>query len=480
MKTTTVMYGFSPNIKYGVFNVTLRTALKSVYERMLYVKKDGMFVEPPKPIPGVYERRLWRIKRYFGEVKRAAALTKESFLGTYVGRKLQTYTRAFETLKVRPLNQKDSSINWFVKIEKQRFDDSKEPVPRGISPRNPRYHVNLGLYVKRIEKKIYKMLDRYAGHRVIFKGLNARDRGRCLREHWGHFKRPVAFDLDASRFDQHVDLEALLWEHSIYKSFYPSDGRFARLLRMQEKNVCVVRLPDGNFKFIVIGRRMSGDMNTGLGNCLIMTSLMITFCEEKEIEYRLADDGDDTVLIIDEDDLPKMEGVTEWFLEMGFTMKVGNPVRIFEQIEFCQSHPVWTPEGYVMVRNLTALSKDCISTTRLQSEKHCKRWMKAVGLCGLSLTGGIPVYQDFYNRMVVLAGGVKPLATQEGQETGMQRMAKNMKRQYSSVHPQTRVSFWRAFGMEPDKQLVLEEEYRTRQFAPYSSDQHHPLRDFPF
>jgi len=479
LKRISVLVGFSPNKEYGVFNATIRTALKSVYERMLFVKKGNAFVKPPEPKhDSIYDDRLDLVMRHFRCVKPVAPLTEDAFLRTYEGRKLRMYTRACQSLRVKPFKRSDSYIKWFSKVEKQLFSN-KEPVPRGISPRSTRFHVCHGPYIKRVEKEIYKELGRIAGHTVIFKGLNARNRAAILRSHWMCFQTPVAIGLDASRFDQHVSLQALLWSHKVYKCYYPRDKRFNKLCSHQLVNKCYVNLPDGEFKFQVKGKRMSGDMDTGLGNCLIATALTISYCNSKGIDFRLADDGDDIVLIIERRDLKKINDLEDWYLEMGFSMKREAAVAVFEQIEFCQSRPVWTPEGYIMVRNPhAALAKDCISTTPFQSGRHARRWMKAVGQCGLSLTGGIPIFQDFYSRLITLAGDVKALVTEKGRRSGMERLAIGMNRQYAPVHPSTRVSYWRAFNIEPDKQLVMEHEYRTRMFN-IESDTNHKIRDFP-
>jgi hypothetical protein len=43
-------------------------------------------------------------------------------------------------------------------------------------------------------------------------------------------------------------------------------------------------------------------------------------------------------------------------------------------------------------------------------------------------------------------------------------MADGMKRSYGAVHPQTRYSFWLAFGIEPSQQLAAEEYFRNLDF----------------
>lgn len=478
------LMGFSPRLVYGAFDANVNNAITSVVERMLYVKdKSGKLVRPPAPCHIAYKQTLEHEKEHFRKlVKPTAPLTREQFLGTYVGRKRTIYENAFQSLRIKSFRVSDSYINWFLKCEKIAFTDSKSPVPRGISPRSPRYHVLLGPFIKRIEKNVYDVIAGMFGGKTVFKGLNAFERGRHLKSMWDEFTDPVAIGLDASRFDQHVSEAALVWEHNIYKMYYPNNKFFSYLLDLQIDNKCFGNLPDCRLEFSVEGKRMSGDMNTSLGNCLLMSSMVHAYCRELNLKkFRLANDGDDCVLIIERKDLPKLENLHEWFLDMGFNMKREPEVDVFERIEFCQSQPVWTPEGHIMVRNPhTCLSKDCVSLIPLTTPKLAKRWMTAVGEGGVALAGGIPVHQEFYQRLVTLGKGYTPLVGDISQLTGVQYLGKGMKRQYGEIHWLTRVSYWRAFGIPPDRQTALEQEYKTRHFE-CSLD--HKLtmkvRDFP-
>jgi hypothetical protein len=43
-------------------------------------------------------------------------------------------------------------------------------------------------------------------------------------------------------------------------------------------------------------------------------------------------------------------------------------------------------------------------------------------------------------------------------DCGMMRLAKGMDRQYATIHPRTRFSYWLAFGVSPDEQIAIESE----------------------
>lgn len=424
--------------------------------------QEGKFVKPPKPVHNAFSK-LYNVKKYFVDnAELTVPLTKEQFLGTYEGRKRGVYERAFESLSTKPFSVRDSYIRWFMKVEKVNFSADKEQIPRGISPRSPRYNALLGPYLKKVEKKIYKMLGSMFGHAVVAKGMNVAQRAKLIKRHWDSFMNPVAIGIDASRFDQHVSREALEWEHSIYTLFYRSK-RLPHLLAMQLKNKFFVHEPDGEFTFTTNGVRCSGDMNTSLGNVLLMCAMTYAYLTTKGVKYRFINDGDDGVIFLEKSDLHHLDDLHEYYLQFGFNMKVEPTVDILEQVEFCRSKPVYVggEHEYIMVRDpRTCLASDCVSIRPLIGEVITRRWMKDVGICGLSLTGGIPVMQEFYNRFVIEGRDLDPFSDPT-QLSGRHIYNKDMHRGYGVISDQTRVSFWRAFGWCPTKQIQLEEEIRN-------------------
>lgn len=353
----------------------------------------------------------------------------------------------------------------FVKAEKFNNSVKKHHVPRAIQPRSPRYLVESGRYIKPIEKKIYKTINIMFDSVTIFKGLNAETRGHHISSHWNSFIDPVAVGLDAKRFDQHVSPAMLEWEHSIYKLFYPGDKHFAKIMKWQVKNTGVARCAEGKARYTVDGCRMSGDMNTALGNCLIMSSMVYAYARKCGIRIKLANDGDDCVVFMERKDLNVFsDNLHNFFSSLGFSMTVEDPVYILEDIEFCQSHPIFDGEKYIMVRDpRRAISKDCVAIKPLDNDKIMKMWCSAVGQGGMSLTGGIPVWQDFYARLVSIIDGAKPL-DDITLNTGMKLMAKGMYRNYKEVDPKTRLSFYLAFKVSPQEQLAREDFYRKVSF----------------
>lgn len=464
----------SNEVNYGVYHNNLDAMERALLERVFYVKKDGLFVEPP----GVQRNQFQNMQDFTNKLLNlshsAVPCTPQQFVGLFQDRRVKIYQKAVDENEAYGFDVKLANIRPFVKREKYNFSAKPDAVPRIIQPRNPRYVVETGRYVKPIEKKIYKNINTVFGHTVVFKGLNASQRGKVLKSHWDEFIDPVAISLDAERFDEHVSHEALLWEHGIYRSFYKNDKYFRMLMRLQRDNRGVGFTKEGKILYRIRRNRMSGDSNTALGNVLIMCGLIYTYAHERGIKIRLADDGDDSVTIMEKSDLDTfMGGLREWFLTYGFSMAVEKPVTIFEQIQFCQCQPVYDGVSYVMVRDpRTALSKDCLSLKPLDSRKVFQRWCSAVGKGGMSLTGGIPVWQNFYRNFIKMSEGAKPLSDPT-LETGAARMARGMKREFiDNVPPSCRFSFWLAFNILPCEQKVIEETFDVYEL---SSDTKQPL-----
>lgn len=468
--------GWSPPICFGVHNSDFANLVRGLLERVFYVKRDGVFTETPKPREGLYKERLSYFKDLLKKrIGYATPIGREEFPLLYQGRKRTRYAQAVESLAVKSVCRKDAELKTFVKAEKINFTSKGDPAPRVIQPRDPRYNVEVGRYLKPLEPKIYKAVERIFGDVTIFKGLNAQDSARKMYHKWLRYSKPVAIGLDASRFDQHVSKQALEWEHSCYTQCFKSSQELSRLLQWQILNKGVGYVQDGKVRYSVEGCRMSGDMNTALGNCVIMCALVHAYCRHVGIEkFSLANNGDDCVVIMERDHLERFgNGLCEWFLEMGFNMKVEDPVYEFEQIEFCQTHPVRVEDlfvdslghsvpQFVMCRSApVALAKDCMSIKHLDSRAVYEKQMTAVAECGIALTGGLPVFQSFYQGMLRAGRGrrFKNVDQVYVANSGKEMLRAGMVRSVMPISEESRYSFWLAFGITPDQQVELEHYY---------------------
>ncbi len=451
----------SPDLDIVPFNHKFSTLERAVKERVFRVKTENGFAPPPRPtvdFSGKLEDFRSSLVKF---AAKTAPYNYQQFVDTYRGRKLQNYQKALGELRSGAFTlQEDAAVNVFIKCEKTDRTSKADPVPRVISPRNPRYNLRVGRYLKKIEEPIFKAIGKLFDHPTVIKGYTYDETAKILREKWDNYSDPVAVGLDASRFDQHVSVDALKFEHSIYPEWFYSKthkSKLQNLLKYQLVNHCTGRAPDGTLSYVVEGTRMSGDMNTSLGNCILMCGMIWTYLKERGINGSLANNGDDCVVFMERGDLPKFShGLREWFLSLGFNMTVEQPVDVFEQIEFCQTKPVFDGVRYTMCRNpITAICKDSVMLNPWQGENHFRGWLDSVGTGGISIAGSLPVFQSFYQLFVrsgkkrKVADHLLPWSVVHG----------NSKRVVGEVKPEARCSFWEAFGITPDEQVCLEQYY---------------------
>lgn len=442
---------------YGVHNSSLANLVRGVAERVLYTVSDGVLETPRKPLANVFERLAVVKSKLLSKLSPTTVVPRDGYAALYHGRKQQVYSRAAESLVLKPIRRSDAYVSTFVKAEKINFSAKGDPAPRVIQPRSPRYNLEVGRYLKLFEAELVHGFASAFGYNVVLKGLNADQVAEQLRRNWDSFHRPVAVGLDASRFDQHVSQAALAFEHSVYNAVFHSK-ELRKLLSWQLVNHGFGRVGDSLVKYVVEGCRMSGDINTGMGNCLIMSSIVLGYLEQHGVQARLSNNGDDCVLILEHRDLHKLDGIDQWFTDFGFKLTREPTVDVFERIEFCQSQPVLLSNGWRMVRNpWTAMSKDCVSLLSWDNEKSFDAWRDAIGTCGYELTRGVPVWESFYTAIrkhgVAATGG----AVEHVYDSGLGYMARGVKQ--SCIDARARYSFWLAFGINPDLQVEIEHQW---------------------
>jgi len=270
-----------------------------------------------------------------------------------------------------------------------------------------------------------------------------------------HFIKPVVVSLDMSRFDQHVHVRQLQVEHSVYLRSNP-DPYFARLLSWQLKNEVKSNI---GFKYTAEGRRMSGDMNTALGNCIIVLSMVVGMFENiLRIPYDVFDDGDDCLVIVEEEDMTSFMTVTPWYmLQCGHEVKVENIAKTLEDVEWCQSKPIFTGVNWKFVRNPFKTMSGALVGTRWLVNNHRMRreFLAGVAQCELVLNSGVPILEEFAKALLRNAGDAVPRFDQTSGEWW--RYVREMKNTGPlGVTDDARASFARAFNVSIDQQHDIE------------------------
>lgn len=450
----------SLGLVYQAPNASLHNALVAIERRVFTVGKGNTAEYPPIAQSDIFTSTM----KYFSEgVILNSGFCKvwpaELLALSYSAGKRSMYFKAIESLKKVPYQKKDSNVTAFLKKEKHWM--TKPIAPRLICPRSKRYNVILGTHLKFNEKRIMKAIDRMFNSPTVLSGYDSFVQGRIIASKWSKFKDPVAIGVDASRFDQHVSEQALKWEHTIYNGIF-NDPLLAEVLEHQCENNIVMFVEDKMLRFKVRGHRMSGDINTSMGNKLIMCGMMHAYFKQLGVTAELCNNGDDCVIICEKKDEGKFDGMYNFFLDYGFNMVTEKPVYELEELEFCQSKPVCVNGRYRMIRRPDCIAKDSHTLLSMKGPEDVKSYMSAVAQCGLVLNSGVPILESFY-RCLYRSSGYKKVSEEfiknvisYGTE---ERLQGRRAFKAEPITMGTRMSYWQSTGVDPKIQNIVERYY---------------------
>lgn len=467
-----VLSGFSEANTLGVYNHSVDAIVSSMLNRFFYVKRDGVMGLPVESRPRVFATQsfvAYRSAVMHFLPRNFPQLTRSECVSRFSGLKRARYEQAEQSLALDDLCADDAVLRLFCKFAKNVLGDPA----RIISPRSARWNLELARYIKHLEHRIYRAINKAfqsVTSATVAKGLDCDAKARILREKWESFDDPVAVGGDASKLDAHIRRAHLQYEHTFYTSVYPRDRKLAWMLRVMRMHRCVATAPDGVVFVRCDGRRASGDVTTSLGNVIIMTSVLFDVMITMDIRLEILDDGDDFVAIMERGSLQRFQAwIIAAYLDVGITCKLEPPVDVFEEIVFCQHSPMLIGGEWRMVRDVRAvLRKDMICLTAVPTEQVYRRWLGAVAAAGLHLNDGVPVLQAFY--AMVKRSGRPPTERffkHVMRHTCFLRRARSRVSGESDITPESRVSFFLATGIMPDAQEEIECCFRNNHIGEY-------------
>lgn len=485
------MRGLAPPSKLGVFNNTVNVAQKALSERTFRCKVGNNF---EKALPTTWETFFDPNMRKFLETvmdnlaELVPPIAPHQVADCYSGTKRMQYHVAVQKLMRCGLTKKDAELMMFVKFEKGAIDKA----PRVINPRSREYNVALGQYLKKNEHKYFDAIAKtFNQERVIIKGINAEKSADAIRSMWDRFMDPIMIGGDASKFDMHVTEIALMFEHLFYitplvgsldaaialyeriraEDHYEMDyttheEELTWLLVQQLDNRGVGYFPDGKIKFHIRGTRASGDLNTSLGNCILMCAMTWSWARQKGVDMDLANNGDDCAYIMNKaDEEAWRDGFIEYYRDKGFRMVLEPTVDEIEQIEFCQSHPVNLGDHWTMMRNpCTLITKGSMCLPPSQNEKTIRKWIMAVGIGEGTLGAGLPVIQSFARALRRNGLHCSKNMLELAFHGSNRMMGVEIDPRVLEVNDTCRSSFYKATGIDPAAQRALEQHYDEWQF----------------
>jgi len=482
----TKLTGLCPPSRLGVFNNNLANGHRAFSERYMRCKVGDGF----EPALGTTMRQTLSpgavefLQKVSSKLDLSPVASTREVVNAYTGPKRKLYLAAEQRFWNDGVTRMDAMLHSFVKFEKTDLGKA----PRVINPRSPLFNLALGRFLKLNEKKYYAAIAQtFKQESVVIKGMDCRQSAEEMLKVWDLFEDPVAVGGDATKFDMHVSLEQLYYEHLHYilplvYSFMHAiklydeviveaashmDLRWSNvkqlcwLLSQQLNNKGTAYFDDGKLKFEMRGTRASGDLNTSLGNCIIMCSMGYEWSVRTGVRIGLINNGDDCVFIMERREEAKWRaGLNEYYRLKGFRMVLEETVDDFEAIEFCQCKPCWTALGYIMVRNpQTVITKGTMCLLPISNIKHLRKWMMAVGICEGSLSNGVPVISAFARAMRRNGVRVSERYVRNAYAGTARIRTTDLRVVDQSILPESRLSFWRSWGILPAEQLALESHY---------------------
>lgn len=426
--------------------------------------RNRVLMEVPPTDPAVLQEAYSVARSMARWIGPKSPWTPDRWVTRYSGLKRRNYENAIIDLGADPFKRQDRNISAFVKLEKL-LDATKDP--RIIQCRGPRFNLELGNFLKAIEDRLYnvqgtgRMKRWLPTGRLIAKGLNMTKRAKLIISKFDQTPRCVVYSLDCSRFDAHVSQEMLRVEHSVYNRVFRSK-HLKRILKMQLVNNCYTT---SGMHYVCPGGRMSGDMNTALGNCVLMVIMLAVIMKRLGFTpsmWQMLDDGDDCLLFIQQTHEPMMVGLAEQFLKFGHVIKLENRATTIQEITFCQSSIINTVVGPKCVQNpVRTMSRALTGPRHWPDREFRKRYLGLVGWCELALSMGVPVVQSLAMLFIRSSGGELPRSPVYYDRQWMAKREARHKVQPVEVTAEARCTFWEAFGITPDEQIALENQFDT-------------------
>lgn len=355
---------------------------------------------------------------------------------------------------MRILSFADLDLEGFMKTETYL----KFANPRGINSRSDRFKVAVGPLCKHMEHITY------SHYHEFIKNVPVRSRPAHIMEHMGHCPSPY-YETDYTAFERHFlpevmdSCEMVLYEHLLH--------HFPEVYSLLKSAMCGLnRIRYKAFTICVLGRRMSGEMVTSLGNGFtnLMLAKFVAFKSGAHLTGFV--EGDDGLFAASR---PLDESLFE---KLGFTIKIQHRESILES-SFC---------GLMMSEDLISFTDPFIALCNLgwstspqayQSERVRRELLRAKALSLLHEHPQCPMLSAIAVRLIEVTAAYHPRFNSgwyrwklqgeiEASETETMLMAR---RGPSDV---ARDCFSKLYGVGPEMQRQFEEWTREWDGGPIS------------
>jgi len=375
-------------------------------------------------------------------------------------------------MRGKKISRRDCVVKCFIKNE--AYPTYKNP--RAILARVDDFKVRVAPFIKVVEELVYSLCSAQ-GIKYFIKTVPVPDRAKLICEVIGHqcgFVDPDTAHLHLQRYlvTDYTSFEAsfvraimnicefALYRH-VHKLFFDGSYDFSDLECIMSENYCVFR----HYIFKLVARRMSGEMNTSVGNGF--SNLMLTKFILHEFgckHVRMFVEGDDCIVSYVGPMLPE-----------GFSAKLGFRVKMVyvprpNLASFCGQ--VFDYQHFRVICDPIKVVLN-FSWVNMAYANCPSLWRGLARSRALSLIyqyPGCPIVQPFALRILHLTDDVDPVidltTTRYWQLLLADAIADS--RVLLPIENSTRELMFDVFGISVVKQLLLEDFFSRMPFEPYS------------
>lgn len=347
-----------------------------------------------------------------------------------------------------------SHVTMFCKDDS--YSCEPEKAPRAIQYRNTTFALEQGRFTKPIEKWFYHILDDV--DTLIVGKSDPFTIAQHLHAKSAKYKNPCFLMLDASKFDSCVDIKWLKLTLGFYKRLYPK--RYHRTLDwLWTKTYINVGKTRHGLRYKTWGTRMSGDMDTGLGNSIIMYLMLKSYLKQIDVRGSIMVNGDDSLVVIEQSDVGKAKDIS-CFKRFGFNMKFDISYSI-HQAEFCQSRLFYSDCGPMMALNPQRAIDRAGWTTMKYSKSNARAYINTIGRCNRAAHWGQPILYKLAIKMIEEASTNKEVWLRPYWEEYKQMLGRWWRMGEPAISLESRLSFAEAWNIEVPTQLDLEKRLKV-------------------
>lgn len=322
---------------YGMHPHTVREELLTLHARHLVAT----------PAPDLRHQGWGRAREALKELRKQLPpmmkIGLRDLLHKKSGRARARFMEGWHEYKREGIQWWHAKITCMQKLELHPKEKLEPKADRAIQFRSVAYNAALAQYLWPLEHRLFAQ-TLHNGFRWCAKGLDKHARALLLLDMAKDLVDPVFVLADHSTFDAHVNTDLLKLEHGLYNKVW-KHPELRSLLKMQLRNVGRTK---GGIRYRVKGTRMSGDVNTALGNSIINYGILASWC--KGTKARICLDGDDSVIVMERSELSGLVPLDRWALAFGMVTKL-DVVDSISEAEFCQSRVVLGRNGPYLCPN---------------------------------------------------------------------------------------------------------------------------------